>query len=155
MPGHRIGDVRVVGINIPPVSWRPLLAFVRAGDTVVVHSMERFARNLDDLRYLVQDLMPRGITGEFMHEYLVFTGQDSPRAHLMQSVMAVFAEFERDLLRERQREGIALAKQRGGLPQPPGGGARNAKSASLALAARRSIRIGAGDSVADALSLFR
>jgi DNA invertase Pin-like site-specific DNA recombinase len=50
---------------------------------------------------------------EFVKESLVFTGEDSPMANLMHSVMGAFAEFERSLIRERQREGIALAKQRG------------------------------------------
>ncbi len=90
-----------------------LLAFVREGDTVVVHSMDRLARNLDDLRRLVQDLAKRGIRIEFIKEGLTFTGEDSPMATLMLSVMGAFAEFERALLRERQREGITLAKQRG------------------------------------------
>ena len=90
-----------------------LLVFVREGDTVVVHSMDRLARNLDDLRRLVQDLARRGIRIEFVKEGLTFTGEDSPMATLMLSVMGAFAEFERALLRERQREGITLAKQRG------------------------------------------
>jgi DNA invertase Pin-like site-specific DNA recombinase len=90
-----------------------LLAFVREGDTVVVHSMDRLARNLDDLRRLVQKLTQRGVRIEFVKESLTFTGEDSPMANLMLSVMGAFAEFERALIRERQREGIALAKQRG------------------------------------------
>jgi DNA invertase Pin-like site-specific DNA recombinase len=90
-----------------------LLAFVRDGDTVVVHSMDRLGRNLDDLRGLVQALTQRGVCVEFIKEHLVFTGEDSPMAQLMLSVMGAFAEFERSLIRERQREGIALAKQRG------------------------------------------
>ena len=90
-----------------------LLAFVREGDTVVVHSMDRLARNLDDLRHLVQNLARRGIRIEFIKEGLTFTGEDSPMATLMLSVMGAFAEFERALLRERQREGIARAKKRG------------------------------------------
>lgn len=90
-----------------------LLSFVREGDTVVVHSMDRLARNLDDLRRIVQDLTKRGIRIEFVKEGLTFTGEDSPMANLMLSVMGAFAEFERSLLRERQREGIALAKKRG------------------------------------------
>jgi len=90
-----------------------LLSFVRDGDTVVVHSMDRLARNLDDLRRVVQDMTRRGIRIEFVKEGLTFTGEDSPMAHLMLSVMGAFAEFERELIRERQREGIALAKQRG------------------------------------------
>jgi DNA invertase Pin-like site-specific DNA recombinase len=90
-----------------------LLTFVRDGDTVVVHSMDRLARNLDDLRSLVQQLAARGVRVEFVKESLTFTGEDSPMANLMLSVMGAFAEFERALIRERQKEGIALAKQRG------------------------------------------
>lgn len=90
-----------------------MLAFVREGDTVVVHSMDRLARNLDNLRAIVQQLVKRGVRVEFIKEALVFTGEDSPMATLMLSVLGAFAEFERSLIRERQREGIALAKQRG------------------------------------------
>lgn len=90
-----------------------LLGLVREGDTLVVHSMDRLARNLDDLRCLVQQLTGRGVRIEFIKEGLTFTGEDSPMANLLLSVMGAFAEFERELIRERQREGIALAKQRG------------------------------------------
>jgi len=90
-----------------------LLAFVREGDTVVVHSMDRLARNLDDLRKLVQQLTQRGVCVEFLKESLTFTGEDSPMSQLLLSVMGAFAEFERALIRERQKEGIALAKSRG------------------------------------------
>ncbi len=137
MQGQRIGYVRVSSFDQNPErqlehvqvdrlftdkasgkdTQRPqleaLLAFVRDGDTVVVHSMDRLARNLDDLRKIVQDLTKRGIRIEFVKEHLTFTGEDSPMANLMLSVMGAFAEFERALIRERQREGIALAKQRG------------------------------------------
>jgi DNA invertase Pin-like site-specific DNA recombinase len=79
-----------------------LLTFVREGDTVVIHSMDR-----------LQKLTKRGVRIEFIKENLTFTGEDSPMANLMLSVMGAFAEFERALIRERQREGIALAKKRG------------------------------------------
>src|SRR5579863_10771585 len=90
-----------------------LLRFIRDGDTLVVHSMDRLARNLDDLRRIVQGLTKRGVRVEFVKEGLNFTGDDSPMATLMLSVMGAFAEFERALIRERQREGVALAKDRG------------------------------------------
>jgi DNA invertase Pin-like site-specific DNA recombinase len=90
-----------------------LLSFVRTGDTVIVHSMDRLARNLDDLRRIVQALTNKGVRIEFVKENLTFTGEDSPMASLMLSVMGAFAEFERSLIKERQREGIALAKRRG------------------------------------------
>ena len=137
MPGQRIGYVRVSSFDQNPErqlenvslnkvftdkasgkdTKRPeleaLLAFAREGDTVVVHSMDRLARNLDDLRRLVQMLTKRGSRIEFVKEGLHFTGEDSPMANLLLSVMGAFAEFERALIRERQREGIALAKKRG------------------------------------------
>lgn len=90
-----------------------LLRFVRTGDTVVVHSLDRLARNLDDLRRLVQQLTAQGVQVHFVKEQLTFTGEDSPMANLLLSMIGAFAEFERALIRERQREGIALAKQRG------------------------------------------
>jgi DNA invertase Pin-like site-specific DNA recombinase len=90
-----------------------LMDFARSGDTVIVHSMDRLARNLDDLRRIVQTLTEKDIRIDFVKENLSFTGEDSPMANLMLSVMGAFAEFERALLKERQREGIALAKQRG------------------------------------------
>jgi DNA invertase Pin-like site-specific DNA recombinase len=90
-----------------------LLRFARRGDTVVVHSMDRLARNLDDLRRIVHTLTGKGVRIEFVKEQLTFTGEDSPMASLLLSVMGAFAEFERALIHERQREGIVLAKQRG------------------------------------------
>ena len=137
MKGHRIGYVRVSSFDQNPdrqlenvkldkvftdkasgkESKRPqldlLLEFAREGDTVIVHSMDRLARNLDDLRRIVQTLTRKGVRVEFVKEHLTFTGEDSPMASLMLSVMGAFAEFERALIHERQREGIALAKRRG------------------------------------------
>ena len=101
------------GKDIKRPELEALMSFARTGDTVVVHSMDRLARNLDDLRRIVQMLTQRGMQIEFVKEHLSFTGEDSPMANLMLSVMGAFAEFERSLIRERQREGIALAKQRG------------------------------------------
>lgn len=137
MTGQRIGYVRVSTIDQNPDrqleglvldrtftdkasgkdTKRPqleeLLSYARSGDTVIVHSMDRLARNLDDLRRTVRALTDKGVKVEFLHEHLVFTGEESPMANLLLSVMGAFAEFERNLIRERQLEGIALAKQRG------------------------------------------
>ena len=90
-----------------------MMAYVREGDVVVVHSMDRLARNLDDLRRLVLALTKKGVRVRFMKENLEFTGEDSPMSQLLLSVMGAFAQFERDLIRERQREGIAIAKANG------------------------------------------
>ena len=109
----RIFTDKASGKNMRRPQLEALLAFARDGDAVIIHSMDRLARNLDDLRQIVQKLTGRGIRIEFVKEGLTFTGEDSPMAHLMLSVMGAFAEFEHTLLRERQREGIVLARQRG------------------------------------------
>src|ERR1700709_287285 len=90
-----------------------LLSFIREGDTLVCHSMDRLSRTLDDLRKIVLDLTKRGVHVQFVKESLTFTGEDSPMANLLLSVMGAFAQFERELIRERQREGIAVAKAKG------------------------------------------
>jgi Resolvase, N terminal domain len=89
------------------------MGFVRDGDVVIVHSMDRLARNLDDLRRLMRELTGRGVRVEFVRERLTFSAADSPMATLVLSVLGAFAEFECALVRERQAEGIALAKARG------------------------------------------
>lgn len=81
----------------------------------MVHSMDRLARNLDDLRKIVKDLTSRNVSIKFIKENLTFDNQVSPMSNLLLSVMGAFAEFERSLIKERQREGIELAKKRGGL----------------------------------------
>ncbi|MBG6184937.1 DNA invertase Pin-like site-specific DNA recombinase [Arthrobacter sp. CAN_A214] len=90
-----------------------MIGFVRDGDTVLVHSMDRLARNLEDLRHIVRRLTGKKVRVEFVKEQLSFTGDDNAMATLLLNVMGVFAEFEWSLIRERQREGIALAKKRG------------------------------------------
>lgn len=90
-----------------------LLEFVRKEDIVIVHSMDRLARNLDDLRDIVRQLTQKGVRVQFVKESLTFSGDDSAMSQLLLSVMGAFAEFERALLKERQREGIEIAKNRG------------------------------------------
>ena len=101
------------GKDVKRPQLQAALEFCREGDTLVVHSMDRLARNLDDLRKIVIGLTGRGVNVRFVKENLEFTGADSPMANLLLSVMGAFAQFERDLIRERQREGIAIAKKAG------------------------------------------
>ena len=89
------------------------LDYLRDGDVLVVHSMDRLARKLDDLRKIVLGLTERGVVVEFAKEHLTFTTEDNAMSKLLLSVMGAFAEFERSLIRERQREGITLAKKAG------------------------------------------
>lgn len=75
--------------------------------------MDRLARNLEDLRSIVGQLNSRLVQVHFLQENLCFNGADAPLSTLLLSIMGAFAAFARALLRERQREGIALAKKRG------------------------------------------
>lgn len=137
MSGKTVGYIRISGIDQNPARQlegikldktfidqasgkdlkRPQLAamldFIREGDTVVVHSMDRLARNLADLKQVVSQCTKNQITIQFLKEGLTFTGEDSPMANLLLSVMGGIAEFERALIHERQAEGIALAQKKG------------------------------------------
>ena len=109
----RLFTDRLSGKDLRRPQLDAMIGFVRDGDTVLVHSMDRLARNLDDLRNTVRTLTRKGVRVQFVKEQLTFTGEDTAMATLLLSVMGAFAEFERALLLDRQREGIALAKQRG------------------------------------------
>jgi DNA invertase Pin-like site-specific DNA recombinase len=92
-----------------------MLSYIREGDTLVVHSLDRLGRSLDDLRKVVTELNSRGVVVQFLKENLTFAGDDSDTSlsKLMFNMLGSFAEFERSLIRERQREGIAAAKKKG------------------------------------------
>jgi DNA invertase Pin-like site-specific DNA recombinase len=96
---------------------RPLLEaamdYVREGDVFVVHSMDRLARNMGDLERIIQTLTDKGVTVECINEKLTFSGDDDKYAKLMLHILGGVAQFERALIKERQREGIAQAKLAG------------------------------------------
>ena len=89
------------------------LRHLRAGDRLHVHSIDRLARSLKDLQSLVENLTEQGISIQFHKENLIFSGDSNPIHKLMFQMMGAFAEFERSMIRERQREGIAAAKKQG------------------------------------------
>ena len=91
VPCERTFIDKVSGKDTNRPQLQELLGFVREGDLVIVHSMDRLARNLDDLRGLVQKLTGKGVSVEFLHEHLTFTGEDTPMANLLLSVMGAFA----------------------------------------------------------------
>lgn len=109
----RIFTDKASGRNTARPALDELLKYARQGDIIIVHSIDRLARNLDDLRRLVKNLTSREIQLQFVKENLTFSGDDSPMSTLLLSVMGAFAEFERALIRERQRDGIEKAKKKG------------------------------------------
>ncbi|WP_427311048.1 recombinase family protein [Cupriavidus sp. H39] len=102
------------GKDIHRPQLQAALDYLREGDTLVVHSMDRLARNTEDLLRMVRELTAKHVSVEFVKERLTFSGQnDDPMATLMMTMLGGFAQFERSLIRERQREGIAIAKEKG------------------------------------------
>jgi DNA invertase Pin-like site-specific DNA recombinase len=104
---------KVSGKSLDRPALLEMLRFVRRGDEVLVHSMDRLARNLGDLLHLVKTLTAKGVRVTFRKEALTFTGEDSPVATLMLSIIGAVAAFERAMIRDRQLEGIAIAKAKG------------------------------------------
>jgi DNA invertase Pin-like site-specific DNA recombinase len=90
-----------------------LLEWVREEDVVHVHSMDRLARNLQDLKELVAAINDKGASVKFHKESLEFSGEESPMSELLLNLLGAVAQFERALIKERQREGIEAAKKRG------------------------------------------
>ena len=135
--GHNVGYVRVSsvqqnldrqldGIDLDKVftekasakdAKRPVLKecieYLRAGDTLHLHSIDRLARNLIDLQTIVKQLNVKGVSVHFHKENLVFTGDDNPMSKLTLHLMGAFAEFERSIIKERQLEGIRMAQKKG------------------------------------------
>ena len=88
-----------------------MLDFLREDDILIVHSMDRLARNLRDLLKIVDNLVSRKVTVKFIKENLIFDGNENPMAKFQLQIMGAMAELEYAINRERQREGIAEAKK--------------------------------------------
>lgn len=102
---------KISGKSIKRPELLKCLDYIREGDTLHVHSMDRLARNLQDLQALVGDLTSKGIEVSFHKENLLFSSKSNAMSKLLLQVMGAIAEFEMSLIRERQREGIAAARK--------------------------------------------
>lgn len=94
------------------------LEWLREGDELHIHSLDRLARNLLDLQQIVEELTGKGVVLVSHKEGLRFTGEDDPMSKLLLQMMGAVAEFERALIKERQKEGIAAYKKKGGRMGP-------------------------------------
>ncbi len=91
-----------------------MLEHLREGDTVHVHDISRMARNVGNLLDLVESLRNRGVTLKFHKENMTFTpDKNDPMQELMLTMLGGIYQFERSMILERQREGIAIAKAEG------------------------------------------
>ena len=115
-----LGDVdktfteKLSGKDTKRPQLQAMMEYVRNGDSVVVHSIDRLARDLRDLQDIITTLNNKGVAITFLSEKLTFgAGVDDALAKLQLQMMGAFAEFERNIIRKRQAEGIAKAKERG------------------------------------------
>ena len=101
---------RLSGKNTNRLELQRMLAYVRQGDTVIVESISRFARNTRDLLELIEQLTAKGVEFISKKESIDTT---TPTGRFMLTVFAAVAELEREYILQRQREGIAIAKKQG------------------------------------------
>ncbi|WP_412504495.1 recombinase family protein [Roseovarius sp. SYSU LYC5161] len=91
-----------------------MIDYAREGDSVVVYSIDRMARDLRDLQDIISTLIDKGVAITFLSERLTFSADaDDALAKLQLQMMGAFAEFERNIIKKRQAEGIAKAKAAG------------------------------------------
>ncbi len=111
-PVDRLFSEKVSGKNTHDrVQLQAMLGYVRDGDTVRVKSPDRLARSTTDLLALVEQLKAKGVALEFVDNPALNT--DTPQGEVMLTVLAAIAQLERKTIRERQAEGIAIAKRNG------------------------------------------
>ena len=98
------------GKNIDRKDFKSMMAFVREGDTVIVESISRIARNTRDLLSIISELTEKGVEFISLKESIDTT---TPHGRFMLTVFGALAELERESILERQREGIEIAKTEG------------------------------------------
>lgn len=114
VPLDRVYEEKASGKDTKRPVLVECLKYVREGDTLHVHSIDRLCRNLADLLRIVTELRERGVGVRFYKENLSFgCGESDATSELMLSMLGAVAQFERALIKERQREGIAIAKAKG------------------------------------------
>ena len=101
---------RMSGKNANRPELQKMMEYVRRGDTVIVESISRFARNTRDLLELVEQLTAKGVEFVSKKEAIDTT---TPTGKFMLTVFGAVAELEREYILQRQREGIAIAKANG------------------------------------------
>ena len=105
---------KLSGASTDRPELKACLEYLRENDTLYIYSMDRLARNLIDLQCIVNDLTNRAVRIKFIKEQLTFEQNGkNPMNTLLLQVMGAFAEFERNLIKERQMEGIQSAKAKG------------------------------------------
>ena len=111
---ERVFEDKASGKNTDRTELQEMMTYVRNGDEVIVYSIDRLARDLRDLQSIITQLNDKGVSIHFISERLTFSGNSEDAfAKLQLQMMGAFAEFERNIIRKRQAEGIAKAKAKG------------------------------------------
>ncbi|ELB2132014.1 recombinase family protein [Vibrio parahaemolyticus] len=113
VPCDRLFIDKASGKNTQRPELEALLRFIQPGDHINVHSIDRLARNLKDLRMLIDEVTAKKCSIQFHKENLLFTGEKNAFQDLMLNMLGAVAEFERAIINERRLEGIAKAKEKG------------------------------------------
>lgn len=101
------------GKNRERPQFKIMMEWAREDDIILVHSMDRLARTVKDLREIVDFLINKGVKVHFIKENLKFEGKDDAMSNLLLNIMGAYAEFEHTFILERIKEGIEIAKKAG------------------------------------------
>lgn len=111
---ERVFEEKESGGTAERTALKEMIAFARSGDEVIVHSIDRLARNLRDLQQIIEELNNKEVTITFLSERLSFNANSSDAfAKLQLQMLGAFSEYERNIIRKRQAEGIEKAKANG------------------------------------------
>jgi DNA invertase Pin-like site-specific DNA recombinase len=109
----RIFEDKCSGKSLDRPALTQLMAYIRDSDEIFTLSLDRLGRNCNELQFLVKTITDAGASIHFIKEGLTFTGDDSSVSRLLLNVMSAFSQFERELIKERQQQGIEIAKANG------------------------------------------
>ncbi len=110
----KVFEEKVSGKSKERPELRACIDYAREGDTLYIYSIDRLARSLSDLQAIIEELVVKGVTVQFIKESQTYSRDNSnPFNKVLLQVLGAFAEFERNIMLERQAEGIAHAKLHG------------------------------------------
>lgn len=132
-----------------------MLDYMREDDHVLVHSLDRLGRNNKDLLNLVDQILSKGVSIEFVKENIKLNSKSDPMTNLLLSVLGAISQFEVERNRERQLEGIAIAKREGRYKGRPKISNQKIESLKQALEAKKALRHKSKEEIAKELGISR
>ncbi|WP_100408480.1 recombinase family protein [Bacillus solitudinis] len=108
-----IFEEKVSGVTTERPELKKLLATVKKSDMVVVHSLDRISRSTIDLLNLVDELKMKGVSLKSQNDTWLDTTNDNPFSEFLLTVISGLSQYERKMIKQRQREGIEVAKKKG------------------------------------------